>query len=217
LQEERAIVSSIAGTTRDTVEEVMNVEGILFRFIDTAGIREHAADEIEEIGIRRSREKAASADIVIYVHDLAEDTEAGLAEARSWLDSLNAPFLVLLNKTDVPGIPSYAHLLALPDTMAIVAREGIGISTLKEALVARCGLGEVHYEGTLVTNRRHFEALRLLEESLLRVQEGLGAGIPADLIALDIRTCLQYLGEITGEVTTEDKLDYIFSKFCIGK
>jgi tRNA modification GTPase len=211
LNEERAIVSEIAGTTRDTVEEILNIGGICFRLIDTAGIRGHTSDIIEQIGVGRSLEKMAAADIVMYLFDVRE----GVDGMREDLVSRGKAFLLVGNKVDIAGGPLAVQY---PEEVLISARDGIGMDVLKQRLVDLVLNGQAATgEGTLVTNARHFQALGKVAEALGVIRKGLDELLPGDLLALDIRVCLHHLGEITGEITTEDRLDYIFSKFCIGK
>jgi tRNA modification GTPase len=218
LNEERAIVSEIAGTTRDTIEETLNIKGILFRLIDTAGIREHAADSIEKIGMERSQQAIDKADIVIYLFDLmTEPAEAVLARIAH-LQQGSARLLAVANKTDEPAAAQRKEALhGISGIIYLSARNRDNIDALKEALYETATHGKQLTEGAIVTSARHHEALKEMLRSLNDIKTGMDAPIPADLIALDIRRCLHYLGEITGAVTTEDKLDYIFSKFCIGK
>ncbi len=217
LNENRAIVSDIAGTTRDTVEEVLNIDGILFRLIDTAGIREHTHDVIESIGVEKSLEKMRAADIVLYLFDV-NDTK--LTELDAIVKQFNheaIPYLLVGNKVDVNVIVAPAVSAVFPDAINISAKENHGVEALKKSLVARTISGDIHTEATIVTNARHYEALQKLASALSDVQQGLDAHVPGDLLALDIRQCLHYLGTITGQITNEDQLDFIFSKFCIGK
>ena len=209
LNEDRAIVSAIEGTTRDTIEEVLNINGILFRLIDTAGIRKHTTDDIEKIGVGKSLDKAEKADVVLYIFDAA-NTE-NLKEEKQWLHTLNKPYLLIANKADTVKTENDK------EAIFISAKEHKNIDKLKQALVEKAIGGELNTEATIVTNARHFDALQKLNTSLIDVKTGLINNIPSDLLALDIRRCLHYLGEITGEITNEDQLDYIFSKFCIGK
>jgi tRNA modification GTPase len=216
LNENRAIVSDIAGTTRDTIEEVINIDGILFRLIDTAGIR-HSADLIESIGVEKSREKMKAADIVLYLFDVDGETPGGLEAARAELEEINPRYLLIGNKADIPGEENAARKFEGMDVLYISAKTHHHVNALKERLVESVLQGRVNAESTLVTNARHYAALQQVASSLQDIQTGMDNRIPGDLLALDIRRCLHYLGEITGEVTNEDQLDYIFSKFCIGK
>ena len=209
LNEERAIVSDIAGTTRDTIEEVLNIDGILFRLIDTAGIRKHTVDDIEAIGIGKSFEKAEKADIVLYIYD-ATYTEK-LEEEKQWLKTLNKPYILIANKADKIDNKNSQ------ESIYISAKEKVNIDLLKQKLIEKTVGGEINTEATIITNIRHYDALQKLNHYLQETLRGLEENISGDLLALDIRQCLHHLGEITGEITNEDQLDYIFSKFCIGK
>lgn len=232
LNEERAIVSAIAGTTRDTVEDVATIDGIQFRFIDTAGLRE-TTDEIEAIGVSRSHDKMAEAHTVLYLYDPAElfggELETALAEVRSRMRE-EAQLLVVRNKVDVaPGnatgsaAPQVAGVKTSdrpgvdgPVQLGISAKEGVGLDALKGALTK--GITEaLSSHNTVVTNARHHAALSAALQSLNEVMTGLDNGITGDFLAIDIRKALHHLGEITGEITTDDLLGNIFSKFCIGK
>ena len=218
LNENRAIVSEIAGTTRDTIEEVLNIDGVLFRLIDTAGIREHTSDVIEKIGVGRSLEKMEQADIVVYLFDVSDDATA-VGVVREELVAKGKPFLLVGNKVD--GLDASGVLAASGrwgDELMISAKDGRHVDVLKKRLVDQvmAGAGGVG-DGAIVTNARHYQALQQVGASLATIHKGLDDLLPGDLLALDIRHCLHYLGEITGEVTTEERLGYIFSKFCIGK
>lgn len=216
LNEERAIVSDIAGTTRDTIEEVLNIEGILFRLIDTAGLREHTSDVIERIGVGRSLEKMEQADVVLYLFDVNDITEAELNAVETGLRIRQAVYLLVGNKMDGHSLDALRDRFGL-SAIFISAKEGIGIHELKAALVRLVAFGGVNTESTIVTNARHYAALQEVSKSLVDIRNGLDNGLPGDLVALDIRRCLHYLGEITGEITNEEQLGWIFGKFCIGK
>jgi tRNA modification GTPase len=220
LNEERAIVSDIAGTTRDTIEEVLNIRGVLFRIIDTAGIREHSTDVIENIGMARSRKAMQEADVVVYLFDVNEQPETVYKDVNL-LKMENNKLIIAGNKADEQGLTAarekFYELLDDDTVLFISAREKENIETLKEKLYELSVGGDLNQEGTIVTNSRHHAALQEVQRSLQEIQTGMDNQLPGDLIALDIRRCLYFLGEITGEITTEDKLDYIFSKFCIGK
>jgi len=217
LNENRAIVSEIAGTTRDTVEEVLNIDGVLFRLIDTAGIREHSNDLIETIGIEKSLEKMRAADLVMYLFDVNEMDAQGLQEMVAGFQKEKIQFLLIGNKVDGVEQKATEKFAAFPEIIFISAKENRQIDHLKKALVAKAISGDILADATIVTNARHYDALKQLSLSLTDVLQGLDNEIPSDLIALDIRQCLHYLGLITGEITNEDQLDFIFSKFCIGK
>ncbi len=218
LNEERAIVSEIAGTTRDTIEEVLNVNGILFRLIDTAGIREHAADVIESMGVVRSKEKIRQADIVVFVFDIREVHEEAIFSLRDELKELNKKVIFVANKMDeAPESLMEKTLEIIPESIFISAKYQTRVHTLGESLFELATGDEWSTENVVVTNARHFSALKEVKTSLKSIEEGLDKKISGDLLASDIRRCLHFLGEITGEISNEDLLDYIFSKFCIGK
>ena len=214
LNENRAIVSDIAGTTRDTIEEVININGILFRLIDTAGIREHSQDIIENMGVVKSKEKISQADIVLYLFDADEMEKSELENIISEIKKANENIIIVANKTDKI---SKEGLTSFPDSLFISAKEGIGIEELKNTLFAMAGGAGIKNENIVVTNARHYAALTEVSKSLEEIKTGLENKISGDFLSIDINRCLHYLGEITGTVTNEDRLDYIFSKFCIGK
>ena len=217
LNENRAIVSDIAGTTRDTIEELINIDGVLFRLIDTAGIREHTSDVIESMGVERSLTKMKEADLIIYLFD-AGDNEKELQQQVASLQKLAIPFLMVANKLDtVEEVATRSKLTAISNIIFISAKQGLHIEVLKERMLDTVLDGRVQTENTIVTNARHYHALQQVHASLLSIEKGLEQKLPGDLLSPDIRRCLHYLGEITGEITNEDQLDYIFSKFCIGK
>ncbi|MFZ9387276.1 MAG: tRNA uridine-5-carboxymethylaminomethyl(34) synthesis GTPase MnmE [Chitinophagaceae bacterium] len=217
LNENRAIVSEIPGTTRDTIEELINIDGILFRLIDTAGIRQHTSDTIESFGIERSLEKIKSADVVLCLFD-SEDSVREVKERQAELTNQNVKALFVVNKTDKTGEQATREKFAEAENLLFIsAKSRQHLEVLKERMVDQVLGGAVQTEGTVITNARHYHALMEVQKSLDDIRRGLDNKIPGDLLALDIRRCLHYLGEITGEITNEDQLDYIFSKFCIGK
>ena len=216
LNENRAIVSAIAGTTRDTIEEVININGILFRLIDTAGLRE-SKDEIELIGVEKSMEKMQQSDLVVYLFDVANESQAEVETALQQVQQLNKNFIAVGNKLDKMDGKEAQEKFSGDGILFISAKAHYHIDILKERLVDKVVQGTVHTENTIVTNARHYAALQEVQKSLHDIKNGMDNKLPGDLLALDIRRCLHYLGEITGEVTNEDRLDYIFSKFCIGK
>jgi tRNA modification GTPase len=215
LNENRAIVSEIAGTTRDTIEETLNIEGILFRLIDTAGIREHTIDTIEVIGIEKSLEKMEKADLVLYLFDVLTESEDDLSQTIEWLQKSGKHYLLIGNKADALSPITREALPA--NVLSLSAKAGEGISELKQQMVNWVLAGRQLKEDTIVTNARHYQALLEVDRSLADIHKGIEENRSGDLLALDIRRCLHYLGEITGQITNEDQLDYIFSKFCIGK
>lgn len=216
LNEERAIVSDIAGTTRDTVEEVLNVEGIQFRFIDTAGIRE-TTDTIEQLGIARSMDKVSHAQLVLLLVDVVNTSQAEIEEMLESIRSharAEAKVLVVFNKID--SNPNFELNVEGADTLRISAKEGSGISELRSWLVESFA-PLLNESDTVVTNARHFESLRLAALSLEEVLNGMNLGVPSDLLTVDIRKTLYHLSEITGNISADDILHSIFGKFCIGK
>lgn len=216
LNENRAIVSEIAGTTRDTIEEIINIDGILFRLIDTAGIRE-STDEIESIGVERSMEKMLIADLVLYLFDVNTESQAELETALLQVQGQNKNYIAVGNKVDLLGEETAQQKFSGDAVLFIAGKSNKHVNVLKERLADKVVQGTIHSENTIVTNARHFTALQEVEKSLNDIHAGLENKLSSDLLALDIRMCLHYLGEITGEITNEDRLDYIFSKFCIGK
>jgi tRNA modification GTPase len=218
LNEERAIVSEIAGTTRDTIEESLYIRGLEFRIIDTAGIRE-ASDAIEAIGVQKTYEKIKTSSILVYVFDV-EQTSSDEAQADILkLMQQGMSLVVVANKLDLK--PDYRdqvlpHFMNDP-VLYLSAKNKEHLEELKNTLY-QCAVGQQNMEdNTVITNTRHFEALEQCYQALDRILSGLAQRIPGDLLAQDIRLALYHLGLITGEVTTDDLLGNIFSKFCIGK
>lgn len=213
LNEERAIVSHIPGTTRDTIEEVLNIKGINFRLIDTAGIRE-ATDAIEQIGVQRTMEKISQSALLLYVFDAEQITPEELAVDLENLQTPGLAMLIVANKADLLTEPQLADL---PQQAIIIsAKEKQHIDELKQKIYASAIKENLTGHETLVTNIRHLEALQKTEEALIRVLDGIDT-VTSDFLSMDIKQALHYLGEITGAVTTDDLLENIFSKFCIGK
>lgn len=217
LNENRAIVSDIAGTTRDTIEEVLNIEGVLFRLIDTAGIRTQTDDVIEQLGVAKSLEKMNAADLVVYLFDAATTSSEDIEVVSQELTRSGIKHVLVANKIDSISPEKLAELQVVSSIVCIAAKNKLAIDALKAALVQKAVGGDIKTESTVVTNARHHEALVKLSDALEDVNTGLHQKITGDLLALDIRQCLHYLGLITGEITNNDQLDYIFSKFCIGK
>jgi tRNA modification GTPase len=214
LNEERAIVSHIPGTTRDTIEEVLNIRGINFRLIDTAGIRE-ATDTIEKIGVERTMEKINQSALLVYVYDAGQITAE---ELNSDIESLQRPgvtMLVVANKADILS-EEKLNTISHAEAIVISAKEKTHIDELKSKIYHAAVKDQLDGNEILVTNIRHLEALQKTEEALLRVLSGIDT-VTSDFLSMDIKQALHYLGEITGVVTTDDLLENIFSKFCIGK
>jgi tRNA modification GTPase len=224
LREERAIVSEIEGTTRDSIEDTINLEGINFRFIDTAGIRE-TADTIENLGIRRTYQKIEQASIVLLLTE-AEDDPAIIKQSieaiRQQIDG-GKQLVVVLNKSDRVPEKLQKELLekiTLKENERIIsisAEKSKNIDGLTHMLLEIVNLGSIKHQDVVISNIRHYNALKSASESLSRVSEGLSTDLPSDLLAQDIREVLHYMGEITGEVTTDEVLGNIFKNFCIGK
>ena len=219
LGEERAIVSDIAGTTRDVIEETLNIDGILFRLIDTAGIREGLSDsdsdKIEAIGIERSKQKIQQAQLVLV---LADVTRNDLQEVASWASEIQANnpdkhVLLVLNKTDVQQVTLTENVPSL----SLSALTGAGISELSMWMVEQITQGVDIQQEEIVTNARHVEELQKTATALQAASAGLENGTTGDFIAMDIRQGMYHLGNITGDISTDDLLGNIFSKFCIGK
>ena len=216
LNEERAIVTEIAGTTRDTLEEVLNIDGIQFRFIDTAGLRD-TTDTIEKLGVKRALEKVRLSNIYLYLFDIAA---LSLAEVKADLKELptDIPRIIIANKTDLASKTKLQDFKDLDrDLLFISAKNDKHTNTLKDALFSKLNLNLLATTPTIVSNARHYEALRKTEAALLQVKKGLKNKISGDLLAIDLRQALYYLGSITGEISTDDLLGNIFSRFCIGK
>jgi len=220
LNEERAIVSDIPGTTRDTVEDTINIEGVNFRFIDTAGLR-HSRDSIESLGIDRTYEKISQASVVLYVFDINETTEdeidEAIADIRAQVDIPDKEIIPVANKTDMlQESPHTFRKLVDMDTLFVSAKRLENINLIAERLLSSVRSGETG-DKTIVSNLRHYEALTNALESILNVEKGFADGISSDLVSIDIRQALYQLGLITGEITNDEILGSIFSKFCIGK
>ncbi len=214
LNEERAIVSEIAGTTRDTIEDEMNIRGINFRFIDTAGIRE-TQDIIEAKGVERTHAKIKQAKLIIYLVDPEQDID-DIHQQISYLNELQIPYLALINKMDLLTDEIRQKLNDL-DLVYISARNKEGIEELQDKILEKVNLQQINADDVLVSNIRHLEALQKTQNSLNSVLANIDNPITSDFLAVDIKQALYYLGEITGQVTTDDLLENIFSKFCIGK
>ena len=243
LGEDRAIVSDVHGTTRDTVEETLNIDGVLFRFIDTAGLRE-TEEIVEKIGIERTFKKIGEASIVLGMIDLTRDFETTcqtIREIVGKVDFTSQKLVFLLNKTDICEVNKNVSIVnfivslleskniksTLVETLSdsseitpiipISAKTGTGIEVLRSVLASSQRDLLADSDTTLVTNQRHVQALSDARTSLLRVQEGLAFGLPTDLAAQDIREAIYHLGSIVGEISTDEVLGNIFRNFCIGK
>jgi tRNA modification GTPase len=222
LQEEKAIVSDIHGTTRDVIEDTVNISGVSFRFIDTAGIR-HTTDTIETMGIERTFQKIGQASIVLWMIDLTTPVEKIESLAESIVPKLaDKHVLLLFNKADLlPDAERVEKEHILPELKAerlfISAKKQQNTDVLQQLLLKAAAIPQIGEHDVIVTNLRHYEALVKALEAVRRVKEGLEIGISSDFISQDIRECMFYLGEITGQISTDEILGNIFSKFCIGK
>ena len=237
LNEERAIVSDIHGTTRDVIEDTMNIKGILFRFIDTAGIRE-TSDTIESIGIERSFQKLDQASIVLWVIDSTEaETQINALKDKVIPRCEGKKLILVMNKCDMvnnaeqsdclkelSGATILNPAIASADSgmnyemISIAAKQREGITELQKLLVKAAALPEVTQNDVVVSNVRHYEALSHALEAIHRVQEGMSIGLSGDLVSQDLRECLFHLAEIVGgEITNDEVLGNIFKNFCIGK
>ncbi len=217
LQEERALVTSIPGTTRDSIEEVVDINGMPVRIIDTAGIRDDA-EEVEELGIRRARDLINKADLILFLIDGSRELSDG--DRRLYDQVKHKPLLPVLNKIDLctNHMPDLTTIPGIGHCVKISAREQTGIEQLKQAIFASVTSGNEQWEeGGCAPNVRHKQALVLAVEASDRIMHSLKQGFTNDLIAVDLQGCLDYLAEIVGETTTEDILDVIFEKFCLGK
>ena len=229
LNEEKAIVSHIPGTTRDAIEDELIIDGVSYRFIDTAGIRE-TKDVVESIGIKRTYEKSAQAQLIIYLFDASVISDKKKEEQIRLLDLIKTEIqkieskfpdkkiVIVANKTDLLSEKESEFLIQNLDTLLLLsAKNKEGINELKEQLTSLVNTGILSNNQTIVSNSRHFEALNKALLEINNVQKGIDDKLSSDLIAIDIRQALFYLGEITGKVTTEDLLGNIFANFCIGK
>ncbi|TVZ09655.1 tRNA modification GTPase [Cellulophaga sp. RHA_52] len=221
LNEDRAIVSDIAGTTRDTIEDEIAIGGVGFRFIDTAGIRE-TADVVESIGIKKTFEKIEQAQVVLYLSPLTPAIE-NLESIKVEIERIKNQFplktlVVITNKKDLYTPEQIETIEAeIPSTLFISAKTGDGVETLKNKLLEFVNTGALRNNETIVTNTRHFDALLKSLEGIERVQLGMDGGISGDLLAIDLKDALYHLGEITGQVSNDELLGNIFANFCIGK
>jgi tRNA modification GTPase len=217
LNEEKAIVSDIPGTTRDVIEDEAMMGGIRFRFIDTAGLRE-TLDTVEAIGVARTKEQLQKAALVLYLFDVTNTSPHELQQEIEDLQLPTIPYLLLGNKQDLALPEQVDAFQGVENIVFLSAGKKDGLEELKQALLDQVHANEaIAGDRTIVTNLRHFNGLEKTAVSLQEVLQGLDNGLSSDWLAADIRRSLFYLGEITGEITTDDLLDNIFTKFCIGK
>ena len=222
LNEERAIVSEIHGTTRDVIEDLVNLDGIQFRLSDTAGLRD-TEDIIETMGIERTYNKLEKAEIVLLVIDLSESIDSIIHRISNIRKKIITQKLIIVgNKRDVSSAASINKLTSFPlqrneELVLLSAKNKDNLSELTEKMKQSISFASINTEDVIVSNIRHYEALSLARQSIERVVEGLKTGITGDFLSQDIRECLHYLGEITGVVTNDEVLGHIFKNFCIGK
>lgn len=223
LNEDRAIVSDIAGTTRDVIEDTVNLNGVTFRFIDTAGIRA-TEDEVENIGIERTFAKIGQARVVLLLTDLSRGAECFEEYYQQVKERIapDATLLIVLNKTDkVEDLLTPQETIRLftsgEEIVPISAKQGTNLDGLVEKLTEAVNLDSLHAGDVIVSNVRHYEALSHALTAVERVIAGLESGLSGEFVSQDIRECLHYLGEITGDITTDEVLGNIFKHFCIGK
>jgi tRNA modification GTPase len=221
LNEDKAIVSNIAGTTRDAIEDELIIEGIKFRFIDTAGIRQ-TDDTVESIGIKKTFAKMAESQVIIQLIDASLISKANTADILASLVETKAQYpeketLVVLNKMDLADKALLSKVFSELEPLHMSAKTGTGVELLKTKLLDMVHMGKLQNNDTIITNARHYDALRLALENIQKVQVGMQTGLSGDLLAIDIREALYHFGRITGEISTDDLLGNIFANFCIGK
>ncbi len=222
LNEERAIVSEIPGTTRDIIEDTLSINGTTFRFIDTAGLRTHSSDKIENLGIEKTYEKINQASVILYCVDISEtsvkDITKELQDFKHHITDNNKKFIVIANKMDMLNKTpkEFKNLLEL-ETIFISAKRKININLIIDCLNEYVQDEKYTKNETIISNIRHYEALDKTLLAIENIEQGLNTNLPSDLLTTDIHSALHYLGEITGEVTTDEILENIFSNFCIGK
>jgi tRNA modification GTPase len=225
LNEERAIVSEIPGTTRDVIEDSIVINGFEYRFMDTAGLRD-TSDVVESLGIKKTNERILQASVILMVDEISESAEMINTRAdiiRKMITGFEKRLIVLVNKIDeadqtaIDNLKNKIHLDIDDSLLFISAKNLTGLDKLRTRLGKILEKERLNQEGVIITNIRHYEALRHVSESLGRVISGLAELLPEDLIAIDIRQSIHYLGEITGEITTDEILGNIFKNFCIGK
>ena len=221
LNEEKAIVSNIAGTTRDAIEDEITIEGVKFRFIDTAGIRQ-TNDTVEAIGIEKTFKKIAQSQVVLQLFDGSKISEETYSEIKNQIEKKLSQHpdkqqFIVVNKMDTSNMKTVKKCFDQYDYLTISAKTGEGVEALKKQLLGLVQMGNLHNNDTIITNARHYDALRQALDNIKKVQHGLQTGLSGDLLAIDIREALHHFGRITGEISTDDLLGNIFANFCIGK
>jgi tRNA modification GTPase len=221
INEDKAIVSNIAGTTRDAIEDEITIEGVKFRFIDTAGIRQ-TEDTVEAIGIEKTFEKMAQSQVILQLFDASKITTASSQEILKQIQDTatqhpEKQLLIIVNKMDTSSHKVIKDCLDSQEFLGLSAKTGEGVTVLKTQLLGLVQMGKLRNNDTIITNARHYDALGQALENIQNVQNGLQNGLSGDLLAIDIREALHHFGRITGEISTDDLLGNIFSNFCIGK
>jgi len=221
LNEDKAIVSDIAGTTRDAIEDEITIEGIKFRFIDTAGIRQ-TEDIIESIGIEKTFEKITQSQVILYLIDVSKLRSESITLFNNEIFKIQEKYpdkelIVVANKIDLADIGTVKKSIIYPHTLYTSAKSDMGISCLKTKLLEFVNTGVLRNNETIITNSRHYDSLLKALAEVQKVQKGIEAKLSGDLLAIDIRQALHHFGEITGEITSDDLLGNIFANFCIGK
>lgn len=221
INEDKAIVSNIAGTTRDAIEDEITIEGVKFRFIDTAGIRQ-TEDTVEAIGIEKTFEKMAQSQVILQLFDASKITTASSQEILKQIQDTATQYpekqlLIIVNKMDTSSHKVIKDCLDSQEFLGLSAKTGEGVAILKTQLLGLVQMGKLRNNDTIITNARHYDALGQALENIQNVQNGLQNGLSGDLLAIDIREALHHFGRITGEISTDDLLGNIFSNFCIGK
>ena len=221
LNEDKAIVSDIAGTTRDAIEDEITIEGVKFRFIDTAGIRQ-TEDIIESIGIEKTFEKITQSQVILYLIDVSKLRSESITLFNNEIFKIQEKYpdkelIVVANKIDLADIRTVKKSIIYPHTLYTSAKSDMGISCLKTKLLEFVNTGVLRNNETIITNSRHYDSLLKALTEVLKVQKGIKAKLSGDLLAIDIRQALHHFGEITGEITSDDLLGNIFANFCIGK
>ena len=221
LNEEKAIVSTIAGTTRDSIEDEITIEGVKFRFIDTAGIRQ-TNDTVEAIGIEKTFKKIAQSQVVLQLFDGSKISDETYSDIKNQIEKKLSQYpdkqqLIVVNKIDTSNMKTVKKCFDQYDYLTISAKTGEGVEALKKQLFGLVQMGKLHNNDTIITNARHYDALRQALDNIQKVQNGLKIGLSGDLLAIDIREALHHFGRITGEISTDNLLGNIFANFCIGK
>ena len=221
LNEEKAIVSTIAGTTRDAIEDEITIEGVKFRFIDTAGIRQ-TNDTVEAIGIEKTFKKIAQSQVVLQLFDGSKISDETYSDIKNQIENKLSQHpdkqqFIVVNKMDTSNMKTVKKCFDQYDYLTISAKTGEGVEALKKQLLGLVKMGKLHNNDTIITNARHYDALRQALDNIQKVQNGLQTGLSGDLLAIDIREALHHFGRITGEISTDDLLGNIFANFCIGK